>query len=128
MRRPTRSRPSKRDSLRARILRDWRGADEPLDLDRNVTKAADVLGEILSKLSLQEGIDEGQLREAWSKAAGEFIAGQTAPISLRDGVLTLKVLQPAMRFHLEQSRSEMLHRLQQFLGRDKIRTVRLTIG
>ena len=33
-----------------------------------------------------------------------------------------------MRFHLEQSRAQILGRLQQALGKKKIREVRLTIG
>jgi hypothetical protein len=49
-------------------------------------------------------------------------------VSLSKGVLTLKVLQPSMKFHLEQSRGEILSRLQQSLGRKKIREIRLTIG
>ncbi|NNC90511.1 MAG: DUF721 domain-containing protein [Akkermansiaceae bacterium] len=128
MKRRPRPRRSDRDSVRARVLAEWRGAGEPLDLNRNMVTAAEVLEGILEKLSLQEGIDEGSLREAWGEVAGEFIAKQTEPVSLRDGVLNLKVLQPAMRFHLEQSRGEMLQRLQRHLGKDKIREVRLTIG
>ena len=62
------------------------------------------------------------------EVAGEFVAGQTEPVSLRKGVLTLKVLQPSMRFHIEQSRAQILARLQQALGKQKIREVRLTIG
>jgi hypothetical protein len=43
-------------------------------------------------------------------------------------VLTLRVLQPSMRFHLEQSRGQLLRRLKQRLGPETVREVRLTIG
>ena len=100
----------------------------PVDPDQNVSKAADWLAGILNKLALEEGIDESRLRTAWREVAGEFVAGQTEPVSLRKGVLTLRVLQPSMRFHLEQSRAQILARLRQALGKSKIREVRLTIG
>lgn len=83
---------------------------------------------ILEGLQLEEGIEESRLRGAWREVAGEFVAGQTEPVSLQKGVLTLKVLQPSMRFHLEQSRGQILANLQQALGRKKVREVRLTIG
>ena len=117
-----------REAERARILEQWRGRGLPTDPNQNVRKASDWLSGILSKLALEEGIDESRLRAAWREVAGEFVAGQTEPVSLRKGVLTLKVLQPSMRFHIEQSRAQILARLQQALGKQKIREVRLTIG
>lgn len=83
---------------------------------------------ILRDLQLDEGIEESRLREAWKEVAGGFVAGQTEPVSLRSGTLTLRVLQPSMRFHLEQSRGQLLKRLKQRLGTETIREVRLIIG
>lgn len=129
-RRGLRKRPkrSRRDRVRARILREFRGVGEPLDLNQNISKAGDLLSEILGSLQLNEGIEESRLRGAWREVAGDFVAQQTEPVSLRDGILTLRVLQPSMRFHLEQSRGQLLGRLRQQLGRETVREVRLTIG
>lgn len=123
-----RSGKSSRDSVRAKILEQWWGAGERLDPEKNISAAGDWLEEIMAKLRLEDGIEESKLRGAWKEVAGEFVAGQTEPVSLHKGVLTLKVLQPSMKFHLEQSRGEILSRLQQSLGRKKIREIRLTIG
>jgi hypothetical protein len=128
MARSRRTRDSERDSIRSRVLEQWWGAGARKDPAQNVSAAGDWLTDILSKLQLQDGIEEGKLRSAWKEVAGEFVAGQTEPISFSKGVLTLKVLQPSMRFHLEQSRGEILARLQQALGRKKLREIRLTIG
>jgi len=89
---------------------------------------ADLLGGILKDLRLTEGVEESRLREAWSEVAGEFVGRQTEPVSLRHGVLTLRVIQPSMRFHLEQIRNELLHRLKQKLGAQTVRDVRLILG
>lgn len=128
MARARRSGNSPRDSIRSRLLEQWWGAGERIDPEKNVTAASAWLTEILAKLRLEDGIEESRLRSVWKEVAGEFVAGQTEPVSFRKGVLTLKVLQPSMRFHLEQSRGEILSRLQQSLGKKKIREIRLTIG
>jgi len=119
---------SRGDSIRDRVLREFRGIGEPLDLNKNISKVGDLLTGILQDLKLSEGIEESRLRSAWLEVAGEFVAKQTEPVSLRDGILTLRVLQPSMRFHLEQSRGQLLRRLKQRLGPETIREVRLTIG
>ncbi len=126
--RPRGRKPFALEAQRARVLAQWRGIGPPLDPNENVSRVGDVLSGILAKLQLEEGIEESRLRGAWREVAGEFVAAQTEPVSLRKGVLTLKVLQPAMRFHLEQSRGEILASLQRALGKKKVREVRLTIG
>ena len=123
-----RPRATREERTRERVLREWRGGDLPPDLEANMTRATDLVGKILKQLKLGEGIAEGKLRAAWNEVAGEFIASQTEPVSLENGVLTLRVLQPAMRFHLEQSRGEILARLRKALGGTKLKQVRLTIG
>jgi len=117
-----------RDTARARVLREWRGADEPLDPGRNISRAGDLLRQVLGGLRLEEGLEEDRLREAWREIAGEFIARHTQPVSLRNGRLVLRVLQPSMRFHLEQSRVQLLERLREHFGAGTIREVRLGIG
>ena len=119
---------SRAEALRAQIIREFRGAGEPPDLNQNVSTPADLLAGILSDLRLNEGVEETRLRDAWLEVAGEFVAKQTQPMSLRHGVLTLKVLQPSMKFHLEQTRGELLARLKKHLGGSTVRDVRLVIG
>lgn len=119
---------SRGDVIRAEVLREFRGAGEPLDLDGNMSTPADLMGGILDGLRLSEGVEESRIRDAWSEVAGGFVARQTEPMSLHQGVLTLRVLQPAMRFHLEQSRGQLLKRLKKHLGPKIVSDVRLVLG
>lgn len=123
-----RPRATREERVRDRVLREWRGGDLPPDLSANMTTASELVEKVLTGLKLGEGIAEEKLRAAWHEVAGDFIATQTEPVSLENGILTLRVLQPAMRFHLEQSRGEILARLRKALGGTKLRQVRLTIG
>jgi hypothetical protein len=46
------------------------------------------------------------------KIAGGFIAASLIPVALREGILYLRVLQPALDYQLEQiSKSEILRKL-----------------
>jgi len=115
-------------NIRAQVVREWIGAPKPLDLNKNVSEASEWIENILEKIGLQGGLEEERVIETWRELAGELVASQTAPVSLRRGCLTLKVLQPSMRYHLEQLKPQLLRKLQQELGEEHLKSLRLTIG
>ena len=117
-----------RRHMRADIIGQWVGARRPLNLNKNISLPSEHVEAILASIGVHGGLDEDRVKEAWSSLAGELVAKQTEPVSLRKGCLTLKVLQPAMRYHLEQLKPGLLRKLQTELGEDHIRSLRLTIG
>ena len=114
--------------FREQVLRDWLGCDDAADLEEGVYTADEVLGDLVKKLGLQDGVTEEDLKSRWRQTAGDFIANHAAPESLRNGILTLHVLQPAMRYHLEQSKAPLLERLQSELGAKVVRDIRFALG
>lgn len=114
--------------MRADIINQWVGAPRPLDLSRNVSEASAHIEAILESIGVRGGLDEERVKEAWATLAGELVAKQTEPVSLRKGCLSLRVLQPAMRYHLEQLKPGLLRRLQEELGEENVKSLRLTIG
>ena len=114
--------------MRAQVTREWVGAPRPLDLNKNVSPASEHIEAILESIGIRGGLDEDEVKATWRKLAGELVAKQTEPTSLRKGCLTLKVLQPSMRYHLEQLKPGLLRKLQEELGEDNIKSLRLTIG
>jgi Dna[CI] antecedent, DciA len=63
------------------------------------------------------------------KVAEAFIAVHSAPVALREGILYVRVLQPALHYELEQiSKSEILRKLKQRFGVKTIRDVRFRVG
>ncbi len=118
-----------RERLRQRVLREWRGCDEPTRSTENVCQAGEFLSEILAQAeATKEGIDGERLRTVWRSLVGEMISAQCEPQGLRDGVVTLRVLQPAMRFHLEQVKPMLVRRLRSELGGELVRSVRFVLG
>ena len=84
---------------------------------------------LMQKLGLRERLHENDVMEAWSSIVGDFIAAHSAPVSLRQGVLYVRVLQPALHYELEQiSKAEVLRKLKRRFGPKTIRDIRFRVG
>ena len=116
-------------SLRAAIIAEWRGLPEKSARPDRWQNAADVLPNLMQRLGLKERLHETEVAEAWSKVVGEFIAAHSTPVALREGVLYVRVLQPALHYELEQiSKIDILRKLKQRFGGKIIRDVRFRVG
>ena len=109
-------------------LRDFLGAFSVPDPVRNISEAKDLVDGIIKEIGAKEGVEHEVLIDSWTKIAGSFVAKHTVPYSLKHGVLTLRVVQPAMRFHLEEMKGKLLKNLQAELGRKAVRQVRFQLG
>jgi predicted nucleic acid-binding Zn ribbon protein len=116
-------------SLRAAVLAEWRGLPErKVRVDR-WQSPAEVVPKLMQRLGLRERLRETEVIDAWSKIVGDFIAAHSAPVALREGVLYVRVLQPALHYELEQiSKTEILRKLKQRFGGKTIRDVRFRVG
>jgi len=116
-------------SLRAAVIAEWRGLPERRMRPDRWQAPADVLPKLMQRLGLRERLHETEVIVAWSKIVGDFIAAHSAPVALREGVLYVRVLQPALHYELEQiSKSEILRKLKQRFGSKTIRDVRFRVG
>lgn len=123
-----RKNPSRTESaVRRKLLRDLRLGDEPTPTHENLEGASKWLEAIFKEHNWQSGLEEEALISSWQEVAGSFVAQQTEVVSLTRGCLTLRVAQPAMKFHLEQMKGELLQGLQNRIGADKLRTIRLVV-
>ena len=116
-------------SLRAAVIAEWRGLPgRKMQADR-WQSAAVLMPKLMQRLGLRERLRETEVIDAWSKIVGDFIAAHSTPVALREGVLYVRVLQPALHYELEQiSKSEILRKLKQRFGGKTIRDVRFRVG
>jgi len=114
--------------IRSRLLTEWRGGIDPPHPARNIHQPSEYLDELLKAVGLSDGVDEERLKTAWSSVAGEFVAKHSVPDSIRDGVLVLRVLQPAMKFHLQQMSAQLLENLHRELGKGTVKRIVFKIG
>ena len=116
-------------SFRARVIAEWRGLPGKTVTHNRWTAPSEVLPDLMKRLGLKERLHENEIQEAWSKIVGEFIAAHSAPVALREGVLYVRVLQPALHYELEQiSKIDILRKLKQRFGGKIIRDVRFRVG
>jgi predicted nucleic acid-binding Zn ribbon protein len=116
-------------SLRAAVIAEWRGLPDRKTKADRWQSPAEVVPKLMQRLGLRERLHESEVIDAWSKIVGDFIAAHSAPVALREGVLYVRVLQPALHYELEQiSRTEILRKLKIRFGGKTIRDVRFRVG
>jgi len=116
-------------SLRARAIAEWRGLPAKKAAHDRWAAPADVLPKLMQRLGLKERLHEAEVLEAWGKIVGDFIAAHSSPVALREGILYVRVLQPALHYELEQvAKIDILRKLKQRFSGKIIRDVRFRVG
>lgn len=123
MKKPTRS-----SRIREEILREWRGTEEPANLNAGIHLAENFVAAILRSAGMEDGLNEDEVRTMWKDLAGDFISRHTEPLSVKGGHLILRVTQPALRFQLEQMKPMLLGRIRDQLGAGRIKSIKFSLG
>ena len=114
-------------SHRRQVVAEWRGYQELEDPGRNLRTAAEAMRPWLESLVDSDFIGEEKIKQAWASVVGPFLAAQTEPVSLRRGVLMIRVVQPAIRYSLEQGmKNALLKRVQAELGSQLVQSLAFT--
>src|SRR6516225_7668119 len=89
-------------SFRAAVIAEWRGVPERKLRPDRWQSPSELMPKLMQRLGLRERLRETEVINAWSKIVGDFIAAHSTPVALREGVLYVRVLQPALHYELEQ--------------------------
>lgn len=115
--------------LRTRAIADWRGLPEPRALAERTVVVGDGIAKVMKSLGLDGRLREEEVLRAWHEVVGDFVARHSAPQRLKDGVLTVHVLQPTVHFELERVwKREILEKLKKRFGARTVREIRFRIG
>ena len=115
--------------LRTRAIAEWRGLPEPRTLAERVVAVGDGIAKVMKSLGLDGRLREEEVLGAWHEVVGDFVARHSAPQRLKDGVLTVHVLQPTVHFELERVwKREILEKLKKRFGARTVREIRFRIG
>jgi predicted nucleic acid-binding Zn ribbon protein len=110
--------------LRKRVLREWRGLPSESIPDSQVI-ISDLLIKVVTKLGLNKRIKQEEIAAAWSELVGAFLAEHSEPQQLSHGILSVRVIQPTVRYELDRVwKKEVLQKLQARFGETLIRDVR----
>lgn len=119
----------KLEELRARVLTEWRGLPQkPLAPDR-AAPVSGAVAKLMQSLGLRERLRSEEVLQAWEEVVGEFCARHSSPQGLKDGVLTVHVLQPTLHFELDRVwKREILAKLKARFGSRAVRDIRFRLG
>ena len=116
-------------ALRAAVVTEWRGLPDRMPRPDKWQAPGELLPRLMQQLGLKERLHENEVIEVWTQIVGDFIAAHSAPMSLREGVLYVRVLQPALHYQFEQiSKPEILRKLKQRFGTKTIKQLRFRLG
>jgi predicted nucleic acid-binding Zn ribbon protein len=115
--------------LRARVIAEWRGLPETPFARENERKVGEVIGAVMKTLGLEKRLREEEMKASWQEIVGDFVARHSSPQKLMDGVLTVRVLQPTLRFELERVwKRDIVAKLKARFGARTVKDVKFQIG
>src|SRR5437016_14242516 len=115
--------------LRAAVIAEWRGLPERRTRPDRWQSPADLVPKLMQRLGLRERLHETEVIDTWSKIVGEFIAAHSAPFALRDLILYVRVLHPALHsYPTRRSTNLILRKLKQRFGSKTIRDIRFRVS
>lgn len=119
-----------RDSFaREQTMADWLEVPLPTNEKQGIQSVADVLVQLIPKLNLKtSSLQPEELSEGWKRAAGDFISHNAQLVKLEKGAATIKVLQPTLRYQLNQMKPALLEKLQAEFPSIKINTIHFIYG
>lgn len=121
-------RASKQQRLRHQLVADWRGAMGAPLIDNPIVTLQSIIPGVLKEWKLDDALRLDDAAAAWREIVGGFIAQQTMPDSLKRGVLTVRVLQPAMHHTLLMEKARLVQKLQERFGKTVVREVKFRHG
>jgi predicted nucleic acid-binding Zn ribbon protein len=83
----------------------------------------DAIQALLRTYRLENGIDKVRLIASWEKLMGPAIAPKARIISLKKGVLMIRVKSPALRQELSLARTRIAEMLNDELGKNAVEEV-----
>ena len=115
--------------LRARVLAEWRGLPQTAERPDRAVAVGDAVRKVMAGLGLKDRLRADEVMNAWQEVVGEFVARHSAPQQLKDGVLTVRVLQPTVHFELDRFwKPQILAKLKERFGKSVVREVKFRVG
>jgi len=128
-RKPANTPENARRRMLRKVIADWRGVYVPPDLSGYERKVGDVVGRIMKRAGVEDRLNHEEVAAEWEATVGEFLGKHSRPVSLRRGILHVAVLQASVRYDLERRwKRDILLRLQEKYGKQKVRDVKFTNG
>ena len=91
---------------------------------RDVQQVKNLILQVLREQGLETPLQQKRLVEAWPEVVGPVIAGYTLNTYIYNQTLYVRLSNPALRADLSMQRSELVKRLNDYVGEQVITDVR----
>ena len=88
-----------------------------------VQKLGDLIKEFIVMHKGPDFLDEMKAVDAWPQVVGTFIASHTIDVSIRKGMLFVRVDSDALRSELAYSKSLLMKNLNERVGKDVVKEI-----
>ena len=78
----------------------------------------------LKKSGLNSGVEQQEALKIWKETVGNIISKNTKPISVKNGVLIIKAINPAWKQELQIQKTEIIKQLNSRLKKNIIKEIR----
>ena len=92
---------------------------------RSVLPLDDIVNQLLRQEGLETPLNERRLIDAWETVAGATIARYTTDKFIRNQVLFVNILNPALRSELSMMKTQLVDRLNAVIGARVITDIRI---
>lgn len=92
---------------------------------RSVLPLDDIVNQLLRQEGLETPLNERRLIDAWDTVAGATIARYTTEKFIRNQVLFVNILNPALRSELSMMKTQLVDRLNAVIGARVITDIRI---
>jgi hypothetical protein len=97
-------------------------------LSKRSVAVSDVLDEVLAAQGLSSVTWMVRLSLEWPGIVGPILSGNTAPVKLRNGILTVLVRNHSWAQELQLQKPVLIRRIAAVLGEERIRDIRFVTG
>ena len=80
---------------------------------------------MLKENKLKKGMDQIQVKEVWIEVMGQGVANYTESVSLKNGLLIVKLKSSALREELNYGKNKIVSMMNEALNQVEIKEVRL---
>lgn len=117
---------SRSEGNRDQAYADFFGTGPELPVAANMRTAESLLGEVLAAMDLaEEALSAELLAEVWQKAVGAPLCSLSRLESVANKSACIRVMHPAARYELARLRTRVVAALNQALGENSVRTLKI---
>lgn len=111
-----------------RLLEEWRGVPEPKQTRNTAKVIGDIVPGLMDSLGLSERYGAEEIARVWTQVVGHPLCLQAVPTKLKHRTLHIRMIQPTIHFVLEGMREELLAKMQERLGKDRILSLKFVVN